>query len=220
MSTPAQVRSTESIEALSVALARFAERVQSALDALDSELHRADDWIEHERPGHWRRETKLAEDGLHQAKLDLERALLMTTADGQRPACREQKAAVEKARAHLEYCREKSEKVRKWQRNFRHEMFEYHGRVGQLRGLLDQQVPAARALLAKIVRRLDEYRVERAPESHLVQETELSTPAQPLTQPEGVPQKSVSEVEQSPNVPHLAAELAPRPAASGITKSP
>lgn len=211
MSTPAQVRSTDSIEALSVALARFAERVQNALDALDSELHRADDWIEHDRPGHWRTQIKLAEDGLHQAKLDLEQALLMTTADGQRPACREQKAAVEKARAHLNYCREKGEKVRHWQRSFRHEMFEYDGRIGQLRGLLDLQVPAARAVLVKIIRRLEEYRIERAPESRLTEESELSTPAQPLTQPlaglapaaatpksDEAPQKSVNEIAPTP----------------------
>ncbi len=165
MPGPAQVRSTDAVEALSVALARFAERVQNALDALDAEMHRADDWIDHDRPNHWKKQIHDAEDGVHQAKLDLERCLLMTTVDGQRPACREQKAALATAKARLEYCREKADKVRHWQRSFRHEMFEYDGRIGQLRGLLDQQTPAARGVLARIVLRLEEYRVERPPES-------------------------------------------------------
>jgi hypothetical protein len=180
MPGPAQVRSTDAVEALSAALARFAERVQSALDALDGEMHRADDWIEHDRPGHWRMKIREAEDGVHQGKLDLERCLLMTTVDGQRPACREQKAALAEAKARLEYCREKAEKVRHWQRSFRHEMFEYDGRIGQLRGLLDQQVPAARGVLAKILRRLEEYQIERAPESTLAAEPD-SAAANPST---------------------------------------
>jgi hypothetical protein len=181
MSGPAQVRSTDAIEALSVALARFGERVQNALDALDAEIHRADDWIEHDRPGHWRTRIHEAEDAVHQCKLDLERCLLMTTVDGQRPACREQKAALAEAKARLEYCREKAERVKHWQRSFRHEMFEYDGRIGQLRGLLDQRVPAARGVLAKIVRRLEEYRVERPPESLLEPHAEPLAPPAPLT---------------------------------------
>lgn len=176
----AQVRSTDAVEALSAALARFAERVQNALDALDAEMHRADDWIEHDRPGHWRTQIREAEDRVHETKLDLERCLLMTMMDGQRPACREQKAALAEAKRRLEYCREKAERVRHWQRSFRHEMFEYDGRIGQLRGLLDQQVPAARGVLAKIARRLEEYQIERPPETELAGGVDANKVAPPL----------------------------------------
>ncbi|HYO25244.1 MAG TPA: hypothetical protein VEQ85_09855 [Lacipirellulaceae bacterium] len=167
MSSSAQVRSTAQIEALNYALARFADRVQNALESLDGELHRADQWIDHDRPAFWRAQIREAEDDLHQAKGDLDRCLLMTTADGQRPACREQKAAVEQAKARLDYCREKAEQVKHWQRSFRHEKFEYDGRIGQLRGLLAQQVPAARGALARILRRLEEYQIEQAPQTGL-----------------------------------------------------
>jgi hypothetical protein len=165
MPGPAQVRSTAAIEDLRNALARFQQRLQNALDSLDGELHRADDWIDHDRPAHWRRQIHEAEDGLHEAKLDLERCLLNIVVEGQRPACREQKAALEQAKARLAYCREKAEKVKHWQRSFRHEMFEYDGRIGQLRGLVEQQLPAARTALAKIVRRLEDYGVERPPDT-------------------------------------------------------
>lgn len=203
MPGPAQVRSTDAVEALSVALARFAERVQNALDALDAEMHRADDWIEHDRPNHWKKQIHEAEDGVHAAKLDLERCLLMTTVDGQRPACREQKAALASAKAHLEYCREKADKVRHWQRSFRHEMFEYDGRIGQLRGLLDQQTPTARGVLARIVLRLEEYRIERPPESPenlqsdiaaaLASHTKAPQPANPATPADNTSEKPVSQ---------------------------
>jgi hypothetical protein len=197
---PAQVRSTDAIEALSAALARFAQRVQNSLDALDGELHRADDWIEHDRPGHWRRAVHAAETGVTDAKVELERCLMMTTADGQRPACREQKAALEAAKARLAYCREKAEKVRHWQRSFRHEMFEYDGRIGQLRAVLDQQTPAARAVLERILRRLEEYRIERPPESRTLEGAEAAA-APPLTQPTNPTVASSPEPTTDPSSP-------------------
>jgi hypothetical protein len=168
----AQVRSTEAIEALQTALARFNQRVQNALDALDAELHRTSDWVEHDRPSHWRTETHRAEDAVHQAKIELERCLTFS-ATGERPACREQKAALEKSKARLTYCREKAEAVKHWQRSFRHESFEYDGRIGQLRRMIENDVPRARGVLAKIVRRLDEYQIEQAPIS-------LDASAEPL----------------------------------------
>ncbi len=151
---------------MSVALAKFQDRVQASLDALEADLRRADAWIDHDRPAHWRKQIHEAEKGVHDAKLELERCLMMTVVEGQRPACREQKAALEKAKVRLDYCREKAELVKKWQRNFRHDAMEFHGRIGQLRRLLEQDVPNARALLAKIVLRLEEYRLEQAPDAH------------------------------------------------------
>jgi exonuclease VII large subunit len=163
MSSSAQVRSTDAIEALQASMARFQQRVQAALDALDGELRRSADWVEHDRPSHWRNATHQAEDDVHQAKLDLERCLLMSLA-GERPACREQKAALRDAKLRLTYCREKLDAVKQWQRSFRHEQFEYDGRIGQLRRALEHDVPRARALLNKIVRRLEEYKIERPPD--------------------------------------------------------
>ncbi|BBO34550.1 hypothetical protein [Lacipirellula parvula] len=174
MSTPAQVRSTAAIEAFRLALVKFQERVQNAIDSLDGELHRASNWVEHDRPSHWKNQTHLAEDAVHQAKLDLERCLLMTVA-GERPTCREQKAALVAAKARRAYCQEKCEAVKRWQRSFRHEQFEYDGRIGQLRRTMELDVPKAQALLKTIVRRLEEYQIERPPEAQ--------TPAEPVAAP-------------------------------------
>ena len=96
MSGPAQVRSTDAIEALQpragpVRRAR-AERARRARrrDAPRRRLDRA-------RPPRPLAQGKFTKPRtrVHQAKLDLERCLLMTTVDGQRPACREQKAALD-----------------------------------------------------------------------------------------------------------------------------
>jgi hypothetical protein len=191
MSTPAQVRSTEAIEAFRLALVKFQERVQNAIDSLDGELHRASNWVEHDRPSHWKSQTHLAEDAVHQAKLDLERCLLMTVA-GQRPTCREQKAALVAAKARRAYCQEKCEAVKRWQRSFRHEQFEYDGRIGQLRRTMEMDVPKAQALLKTIVRRLDEYQIERPPEAQMPAEAVATPVSNAAPDPASAPRPAVA----------------------------
>ena len=179
MPTPAQVRSVEAIEHFRLQLAKYEQRVQSALETLTAEMQRAADWLEHDRPQHWKVQTKRAEDAVQQAKLDLERCLIFPIA-GERPACREEKAVLRKARDRVDYCREKSERVRHWKRQMHHELFEYQGSVGQLKRILETELPAARAKLQQIVRRLDAYQVEKP----------KSSVASPVT---AMPNKEIAE---------------------------
>lgn len=164
MPSPAQVHSVDAIEFFRARLAKYELQVQSALETLTSELKRASEWLEHDRPSFWKQQTKQAENVVHQAKLDLERCLIFPIA-GEQPACREERAVLKKAQVRVEYCREKSERVKHWNRHMQHEMFEYEGRLGQLRRILETELPAARAKLQQIVRRLDAYQIERAPQS-------------------------------------------------------
>ena len=157
MSGPAQVRSSEAVERLGQALASFRHRSIDALETLERELRRLAEWLEHERPTHWKVQLRQAEDDVHQAKMDLQRCLTFPTVEGQRPACREEKDELARAKARVDFCREKSERVRHWQRAMHREMFEYHARVGQLRQLLEMDVPRGEETLRRIVRRVDEY---------------------------------------------------------------
>lgn len=162
MPGPAHVHSIAAIESFRGAIARFELRVQDALENLSGEMRRVVDWLEHDRPRHWKEQSRLASDAVHQAKINLERCLTFTVGD-ERPSCREEKADLKKAQLRVEYCREKSERVKHWNRELQHELFEYEGRVGQLRRMLETELPAARAKLQQIVRRLDAYQIERPP---------------------------------------------------------
>ena len=163
MPTPAQVRSVDAIEHFRHQLSKYEEQVQVAIEALTSELQRANNWLRNDRPGYWKKQTKLAEDAVHEAKMNLERCIMFPTVSGERPACREEKAALRKAQSHLKYCQEKIERVRYWNRQIQHEMLEFSGRIGQLKRMLETELPAARARLQQIIRRLDEYKIEQTP---------------------------------------------------------
>ncbi|MCH2115475.1 MAG: cobalamin biosynthesis protein [Pirellulales bacterium] len=162
MTRPANIRSTDAIDDFREAIYRFEVRAQNALDTLSAEMRRALDWLEYDCPADWKKQTKRAEDNVHQAKLDLERCLAFPVAD-ERPVCRDQRAALKKAQTRLNYCREQSHCVQRWNRQMQHEQFEFSGRLGQLQRLLEADLPAARAKLQSIVRRLDEYQIERPP---------------------------------------------------------
>lgn len=175
MSSPAQVRSVEAIEQFRLQLAKYEEQVQGALETLAAETQRAEKWLKHDRPSYWKKQTKLAEDAVHQAKLDLERCLMFPTVSGERPSCREERTELKQAQARVTYCREKTERVQYWNRQIQHEMLEYSGRIGHLKRMIETELPAARARLQQIVHRLDAYQVERAPLSEKSQPTVVPT---------------------------------------------
>ncbi len=159
---PAHVRSSESIEAFRCALQKFQQRVEDALAELDGQIRRAVDWIEHNRPAYWEQQRRDADDAIHEAKLNLERCLIYRMTD-ERPACREERAALKQAQVRQDSCREKIEQVRHWKRNMNHEMFQYQGRVGKLRRMLEHDIPRANGVLQNILRQLESYQIERSP---------------------------------------------------------
>jgi exonuclease VII large subunit len=161
MSTPAKVYSSESIEAVRMALMSFSEQVGDALTELSAEMRRMQEWLDHDRPRHWKMQVRKAMDAAHEAQQALHRCLMFPIAN-ERPSCTEERMALKKAKARLEYCQEKEDRVREWQQTLRHEMFEYDGRISQLVRLVEIEVPQAIGVLNKILRNLEEYHAIRA----------------------------------------------------------
>jgi len=157
----ANVQSLEAIEAVRAALASFLDQVRDALTELDIEMRRVTQWLQQDRPRHWKTQIRLAADHLHEAQQALHRCLMFPVA-GERPSCYEERAALKKAQARLAYCEEKAERVRHWQRTVEHELFEYEGRISQLVRVVEVDVPEAIGVLHRILRRLEEYQSVRA----------------------------------------------------------
>jgi len=118
------------------ALMSFAEQVSDALTELSAEMRRMQDWLEHDRPRHWKSQIRRAGDQAHEAQQALHRCLMFPIAN-ERPSCTEERTALKKAQARLAYCQDKEDKVRRWQQTVRHELFEYEGRMSQLVRLIE-----------------------------------------------------------------------------------
>lgn len=134
----------------------FVDSVRDALTELDLEMRRVLEWLEHDRPRYWKLQTRQAADQVNVAQAALHRCLMYPIAD-ERPACTDERVALKRAKARLEYCESKQERVREWARTVRHELFEYEGRISQLVRVAEIDAPEAIGLLTRILRRLEEY---------------------------------------------------------------
>jgi hypothetical protein len=161
MSTPAKVYSSDAIEAVRAALTLFVDQVSDALMELSAEMRRMQEWLDHDRPRYWKAQMRHGVDIVHEAQQALHRCLMFPIAN-ERPSCTEERIALKKARARLAYCQEKEDRVRHWQKTLRHELFEYEGRISQLEGLVEVDVPQAIGVLNRILRNLEEYHAVRA----------------------------------------------------------
>jgi hypothetical protein len=161
MSTPAKVHSSDSIEAIKMAMVMFVEQVRDALAELSAEMRRMQDWVEHDRPRYWKLQLRRGTDLVHEATQALHRCLMFPLAD-ERPSCTEERIALKRAKERLAYCERKEDRVRHWQKTLRHETFEYEGRMSQLLRLVEVDVPRAIGVLNRILRNLEEYHAVRA----------------------------------------------------------
>lgn len=208
----AKVHSSDAIDAVKMAMISFIEYVGEALMELSAEMRRAQEWLEHDRPAHWKNQVRLGMDQVHDAQQALHRCLMFPVAN-ERPSCSEERAALKKAQARLEYCQRKCERVRHWQQTLRHEMFEYEGRISQLVKLVEIEVPQSIGVLNRILRKLEEYNAVRTADPKSSYD-DVSMAREIWADEEAKSTENVTDVENdTPEASHeeTTAELKPNP---------
>jgi hypothetical protein len=197
---PANVQSLAAIETVRTGLAKFRDELDQALSVVDIEKRRVLDWLEHDRPMYWRKAVRDAQDHVTEARAALHRCLMYPVGD-ERPSCREERAALKKAEVQLAYCLEKSERLRTWIREVRHEMFEYDGRISQLRDVVEIDVPAAMAMLSRLLARLQEYQSIRTSSGGLVTSATSESLATEFWPERTIPEPAASDPDAAANAP-------------------
>ena len=163
MNAPANVHSVEAVRDFRGSLQRFGEQATDCVDSLHAQLHRMIDWLEHDRPAYWQQQVRRGYDRMAEARQSLQRCQMKTVGD-HRPSCIEEKQALARAKARLEYSQHKLEVVRRCQRVVEEEANQFRGRCGQLDHLLQRDVPRMTGLLDRILISLEEYVAVSAPE--------------------------------------------------------
>ena len=115
MNAPANVHSVEAVRDFRGSLQRFGEQATDCLDSLHAQVHRMIDWLEHDRPAYWQQQVRTGYDRMADARQSLQRCQMKTVGD-HRPSCIEEKQALARAKARLEYSQHKLEVVRRCQR--------------------------------------------------------------------------------------------------------
>lgn len=165
MPESANVRTSDSIEAVKSALGNFIVQVDEGLAEMEGEMRRTLDWLEHDRPRYWKERVRLSWDGVAKAKADLHRCLMYPIGPEERPSCSEERAELKRAEAYRSHCEQKAERLKHWIREIRHELLEYEGRITKLKEWMTVDGHAAVASLERILQRIEQYaelRVETA----------------------------------------------------------
>jgi len=157
MGRAAKVTSIDAVDAMTVAMERFAEDADAALSDLELELRRALDWIQHDRKTYWAQEVRNGWDRVARARQELERHRVLHKVADHEPGCREEKKALAEAKRRLHVAQEKVEAVRRWTHAVAKEVNEYRGSVNQLASWLQADLPRAVASLHRMSGALDSY---------------------------------------------------------------
>ena len=152
----AKVTSIDAIRRFQAALASFEFQASDALAALELEIGRVVDWVEHDRPAYWKGQVRDGWNRVAEARSNLERCE-MGGVEGHQPACRDEREALYRAKSALHRAEEKVEAARAWTRAMRHEVSEYQGRLVQMTSWIEGEYPRAAAALGKIIKSLDAY---------------------------------------------------------------
>lgn len=156
MSESANVRSIEAIRDFEAALIQFHDVAGRSAANLQQQSRRMLQWLELDRPVFWKRQVELGHQQLAEARTRLTQCMMRRTGDF-KPSCFDEKKALAKAKANLEYARQQIQVVKQWTIKSKTEAEEFNGRQAQLTRLLEGDIPRMCALLQRIVSKLEQY---------------------------------------------------------------
>jgi hypothetical protein len=156
MSTQADVRSIDALKQFRVALALFGEDGLAALGAVDMEVKRTIQWLQHDRREYWSQQIKRRRDQVAQAQAEVFRRKLAKT-DDYSPAMSEQKELLRRAQASLEDAEKRASLVKKWEPALQQAALEYRASTRRIKNMASGDVPRAMILLDKLIDALEAY---------------------------------------------------------------
>jgi len=159
----ANITSIDTVETLAAALRRFQIDAANILDDLGIQVHRAVQWIQHDRKEYWAREVRRNSERVAEAKVNLQRAMTARRMDNYQPACREEKKELEKMRHRLRVAEEKVEAVKRWSRAVDQAVLKYKSGAAQLAHWLETDAPKALAVLGRMTVALEAYLAVESP---------------------------------------------------------
>jgi hypothetical protein len=152
----ANVTSIDVVQRLRLALLAFQSDALAAVMNLQLEGRRPVAWIENDRGMYWPREGRRASDNLSEARINLERCEVTTSADDRR-FCYDERKALERAKQRLRLCEEKVQLVRKWRVSIRKEVDEFQAQLAKMSRYLEHDVERAVAALGRMSAALERY---------------------------------------------------------------
>jgi hypothetical protein len=159
----AKVTAIDVLTAQAAAIQSFIEEATSALDYLDHQVKRAQQWIGHDRKEYWRNEVRDGWDRVAQARAELERCLTFRKAGDHQPGCIDEKKALQRAQRRLQIAQDRVRAVRRWEHVIDRHVLDLTGSFAQLADWIQGELPKALAALERMTDALETYVAMEAP---------------------------------------------------------
>jgi len=153
MAEQAHVSSVDAIEIFRAELIAYLSKTRPIVEDACDEILRTREWIENDRRLYWEQQARRRGRALE----DAQQALFSAKLSNLRDVRTAEQMAVTKARRQLEEAHGKLRKVRKWMRDFDHEVQPLLKELEHLRSLLGSDLPKAALHLAQVIKTLDAY---------------------------------------------------------------
>lgn len=163
MGRSARVTSIGVLQLMASSLQRFRSESASAMDDLDIEIHRALEWIHHERKDYWAMELRRSAENVTQARLQLQQAKISRRMAGHEPSCIDEQRALERAKRRFETAEEKIKAVKHWEYAIDRAVDEFRRARTHFGSWLDTDMVQAVAALNRMSESLESYISLEAP---------------------------------------------------------
>jgi len=156
MSRQANVQSIDALRQFRAALIEYAETVSDITANLHVESRHTIDWMVNDRATYWPAQVRQSSEDLVEARTILQ-SKQVTINGRDRLPCTEEKQALAAARRRHRYTEEKVRQTKKLLPIVKHQGEEYRGTLGRLSQLAETDLPAAIAILDRLITSLEKY---------------------------------------------------------------
>lgn len=163
MADSARILATEAMAEARETLAEYAESVGRILSGVDADIQRTAQWLQHDRPAHWKHQVRLREDEVLRAKAAI--ASKQLAAAPEPASLVEERKALHRAQQRLEEARKRQEATRRWGAVFEREAMLYKSAAQPVRAVVAGQIPAGLARISRMMESIEQYLAVRPPPS-------------------------------------------------------
>jgi hypothetical protein len=155
MADSARIHDVEALKRARAALADFAEATGMALASVDSDIQRITQWLNVDRPTHWKLEMRRRSEEVERGKAEIMRKKIIAAPEPASIVLEERR--LERAQRRMEDARRRLESVRRWAPVWEREAMMYKGSTRGLSEALHADIPRGLAILSRMMESLEAY---------------------------------------------------------------
>jgi hypothetical protein len=153
----ANVKSIDAITRFKATIGAARDDLARALAEADSDIDRAQLWIEREAPAYWKRQLTLRAEEVTVCKSALYRKQVTVSAKDSKPSVVDEKKALQRAQARLAEAEAKAKACKRWATTFQREMILFKGTMSAMQTVVERDLPMAVALMNRMADALARY---------------------------------------------------------------